>query len=94
MDDKQLERSLQSIGKECFVKYFEDFMNSRLKNEDLIELLMSSEGYEESGCKTRVSQSRRIIAAGRADDALNIIMASQRVPHEVRQKARELRSRT
>ena len=81
MDDKQLERSLQSIGKECFVKYFEDFMNSRLKNGDLIELLMSSEGYEESGCKTRVSQSRRIIDAGRADDALNIIMASQRHRH-------------
>lgn len=94
MDDKQLERSLQSIGKECFVKYFENFKDFRYQNEELIELLMSNEGYEESGCKTRVNQSRRIINAGRENDALSIIMASQRIPHEVRQRARELRSGT
>jgi hypothetical protein len=94
MDDKQIERGRQSIGKECFVKCFEEFGNPRYKNEGHVEILMSNEGYEESGCKTRVAHSRRIIDAGRAEDALGIAIGSQRVPLQVRHKARELRSDT
>jgi len=87
MDDVQLDRSLQSIGKACFVKYFELFSDSKLKDHDLIDLLMKHEGYKESGALTRVSQSRRIIREGRAKDALKIISGSGRVPEEVRKQA-------
>ena len=94
MNEEQLQRSLQSIGKECFVKYFEEFSDSSKSNEDLIELLMSNEGYTESGCKTRVSQSRRIIRSGRARDALRIIAGSGRVPDRVSKRASTLHANT
>lgn len=91
MNDKQLDRSLRSIGKECFIKYFEEFSNPRNKSEDLIDLLMKNEGYEESGCKTRVSQSKRIIESGRGKDALELVCNSERIPLSVRERARELK---
>jgi len=90
MNDDQLERSLQSIGKSCFVEYFEMFTNSSISNEDLIDILMKNESYMESGAKTRVSQSRRIIKSGRAKDALKIISSSNKVPDAISNKAREL----
>lgn len=90
MNDDQLERSLQSIGKECFVKYFDEFSDNRLKDHDLIDLLMKNENYKESGCKTRVSQSRRIIKEGRAKDALKVVAGSSRVPDPIRRQAEAL----
>lgn len=49
MNDDQLERSLRSIGKGCFVKYFGKFRDNRLNNHDLIDLLMKNENYSECG---------------------------------------------
>jgi hypothetical protein len=92
MDNKQLYRSLKSIGKECFVKYFIEFSNFQYSNEELIELLISKEDYKESGSRTRVTQSRRIIKAGRANDALETIYRSNRLSNSVRQQAKELRN--
>lgn len=92
MNDEQLDRSLRSIGKECFVKYFDEFSNANFSREDLIDLLMSREKYKESGCKTRISQSRRIINSGRANDALDMIVNSARLPDTVRDQARALQS--
>jgi len=90
MDDSQLYRSIQSIGQECFVKYFKDFSNQNLSNEYLIELLMKNEGYKESGCITRITQSRRIINSGRAKDALFKITKSKRLPKSVISHAKGL----
>ena len=92
MNDDQLVRSLQSIGKACFVEYFEMFANSSISNEDLIDILMKKENYMESGAKTRVSQSRRIINSGRAKDALKIVSSSNKIPYPISTKARELAS--
>jgi hypothetical protein len=61
-----------------------------MSNEDLIELLMREENYMESGCRTRVSQSRRLITNGRAKDALLIVANSARVPGEISTAARRL----
>jgi len=90
MNDKQLDRSLRSIGKECFVKYFKQFSDMRIKDYQLIDILMKNEGYTEIGCKTRVSQSRRIIREGRVIDALKEIIASERLSERVRQEAADL----
>lgn len=90
MNDKQLERSLQSIGKGCFTLYFSEFSDEGLKSEDLIEYLMKQEGYEESGCRTRVSQARRIIRSGRAADALVEVVRSTRLSDDVIDRARKL----
>ena len=83
MNDTQLIRSLQSIGKACFVRYFPLFSDNNLRNDELIELLMRQENYVESGCITRVTQARRIIASERAVDALLIVASSVRVSDEV-----------
>lgn len=77
MNDKQLDRSLQSIGMACFVSYFPQFSDESISNEELIRMLMREKNYKESGCRTRVSQSRRIIARGKAQDAL---LRGARVP--------------
>jgi hypothetical protein len=93
MDDIQLKRSIQSIGMACFVKYFEAFENKKSKSEDLIDGLMKIENYDESGAKTRVSQSRRIIREDRVLDALNIIIDSKKVEEWAKSKAQFLRSK-
>ncbi len=93
MDDKQLDRSLRSIGKKCFVDYYDKFCDSRLSNSDLIELLMKKEGYEESGCKTRVTQSRRIIKAGKSINALKEILKSSRLDDSTLDNAQILLNR-
>lgn len=90
MNDEQLLRSLQSIGKACFVKYFPQFSDNFLSNTDLIELLMRQEHYEEAGCITRVAQARRIIVNERAVDALRIVASSVRVSDEVLAEASRL----
>ncbi len=90
MNNEQLRRSLQSIGMACFVRYFPQFSDEAMSNENLIELLMRNENYMESGCITRVTQARRIIASGRAVDALLIVAGSARVPSEVSAAASRL----
>ncbi len=95
MNDDQLERSLWSIGKGCFVAYFCQFADGSLSNRHIIEMLMRQEGYAENGSRTRVSQARRIINAGRAEDALRNVIQSERIPNygRIAAKARELLSK-
>ena len=96
MNDDQLERSLRSIGKWCFVTYFCQFADQTLADRQVIELLIRQEGYTESGSRTRVSQARRIIGSGRAGDALRNVIQSGRIPNyeRIATKARELLSKT
>ena len=95
MTDDQLERSLRSIGKGCFVEYFCQFANQNLSNSDIIETLIRQEGYAENGSRTRVSQARRIIRSGMAEDALRNVIQSDRIPNYARiaAKAGELLSK-
>lgn len=90
MNDKQLLRSLRSIGMKCFVKYFEEFSNERISIEDLVDVLVREEGYAEAGSKTRVRQSRRIIQSGRAQDALLVVVGAKRIEDGIRGRANEL----
>ena len=89
MDDDKLERYLQSVGKRCFVNYFDDFAGG-LSSDAVVELLMRNEGYAEKASRTRVSTARRIIKAGRAGDALQVIGKSSRVPESIRNQAMQI----
>lgn len=89
VNDQQFDRTLRSIGKECFVTYFCEFANSSLSNEDVAEMLMRDTDYTEGSCRSRTSHARRIIREGRARDALMDISVS-RVPSEVAAKAERL----
>jgi len=79
MDQKQIERSLNSIGKTCFVKYFEYFNNPNYSHQELVDILISSEGHTKSACSTKVSKSRKIINEGKTIEALNLIIDSSRL---------------
>ena len=90
MNDAQLIRALQSIGKECFVTYFQKFADPSLTNEYLRDMLHQQRGYRPSGCSTRVSRARAIIKAGRAKDALLEVANSFNVDDKIRDLARKL----
>ena len=87
MNDKQLDRTLQSIGKACFVNHFTELSDLSLPNEAVARILVEREPEwdEASALHFRVRGARRIIKAGRAQDALRLIAASP--------KMRELKSR-
>lgn len=90
MDDQQLKRSLMSIGLACFVEYYEMFTDSSVSNVTAVDILMKQKKYSESGSRTRVCQSRRIIREGRRDDALKYIAQSNRIHSKWTGKAESL----
>ncbi len=90
MTDIQLKNAIKSVGKECFVKYYDKFADFSQSNQDLIEILMMNEKYTKNACATRVSKSRSIINAGRAKDVLIEITQSEKLDDDVKTKAREL----
>jgi hypothetical protein len=92
MDQQQLDRYLRSVGKECFVKYFEYFRNPKYSNSDLTAMLIQKEGYTDSASRTRVSNSRSIINEGKAEEALNMIIESSRLDIATILKAKKILS--
>jgi hypothetical protein len=89
MNDEQLIRSIKSIGKECFEKYYEYFLDQSKSNANIIEFLMRTEGNTEAGSSISVSYARRIIRSGRAQDILFTISNSIRLTNDVKDKAKE-----
>jgi hypothetical protein len=87
---EQLERRLQSTGKECFVKHYTVFTDTQIETEKAAELLVKLEKYTLKACRTRVSNARAIIRAGRSNDAFLIIAKSGRVPDRWRDAAMRL----
>ena len=90
MNDQQLERTLQSVGMACFVKYFHEFANRSLPNDAVAGLLLERETYTEDSCRTRVSKARSIIDAGCAQHALVMIAEAERVDAGARRQAEAL----
>jgi hypothetical protein len=90
MNEKQLDRAIQSVGKSCFVKYFENFRDSNQKYADLVELLKREENYTENASKTRVSKARNIITNGHAEEILVVISKSGRLDDDIIKKAKDL----
>ena len=91
MNDHQLDRHLQSIGKECFVAYFNQFSNPQLTNQEIAASMEKERGYTWKACQSRTSGARSIIKAGRAKDALEMIRDSEGVRDQrIRDKAARL----
>ena len=87
MDDYQLDKTLRSVGMECFVAYFEKFCDENLSNQDIVALIEEERPYSVHSCRTRTSGARRIIRFGRAKDALETIKDSEKVEPAAREKA-------
>lgn len=86
-----LETILRTVGKTCFVEYYEEFRAvDEISNKELIERLMKKEGYKRTSASTKVSQSRRIIKTGCAQKALEEIAKSEKLDDAVKAKAKAL----
>ncbi len=82
MNDQQLIRTLNSVGKACFVKYYE-----HAGDPALAQRIAEAEPYTHKSCQTRSSHLRSIIRYRRGKDALSIIANSRNVEPEARKKA-------
>ena len=76
MNEQQLVRTLNSVGMRCFVKYFRQFCDTSLSNEDIAVRIEETERYTAKACRSRTSHARSIINAGRGRDALEKITRS------------------
>lgn len=90
--EMDLQRALNSVGKTCFVKYYEEFTSDK-PVEDIVELLLNNEGYTETASRTRVNNARRIIRQGLSAEALCLVISSNHalVTEEIKQRARQIR---
>ena len=85
MDDDQLEITLLSMGKACFVKYYEHADDPALPDR-----MKAVEPYTYKSCQSRASCLRRIIRHGRDKDALENIANSDKLDIGTRQRAAAL----
>ena len=90
MTDAEFRRRGQSLGLECFVENYELFHNRRLKQFEIVAHLMKHKGYTRSASRTRASNARRIIEAGRSRDMLEWYIGSKNPDPELVKKARRL----
>ena len=89
MTDEQLDRNLRSVGKECFVTYYEAFSDRQLENIDIAERIQRERHYTWKACNSRTSHARGIINAGRAKDALILVANSKHwiITSEIKSRA-------
>lgn len=79
-------RTLNSVGKSTFVKYYYAFKNK--SREECI--VMFEETYTDNAKSTRTGHAQRIFREGMNVEALKIIIKSARVDEITRKKAREI----
>ena len=72
MNDQQLIRTLNSVGKACFVRYYEC-----ADDPALTQRIEEAEPYTRKSCQSRTGHLRSIIRHGRGKDALDIIAKSR-----------------
>lgn len=81
-----LERLLNSVGKSTFVKYYYNFKNQTSE----YCLNHFEEDYTDKAKATRVSHAKTIFKNGWEFEALRLIISSNRVDIEIRQKAKQI----
>lgn len=87
MNDQQLAQRLKTVGKACFVRYYE-----HADDPSLPQRIRDADGYVTY--EIRASGICNIIRQGRGKDALEIIANSRNVDAETRKRAAALLART
>jgi len=91
MPNTDLIRLVNSIGKSTFVRYYYEFADSSLSNQDVVAMLPQEQSIKARN--TRTSKARRIFREGLEKDALQLICHAERVDDETANLARELLNR-
>lgn len=95
MNDNDLIRKLNSVGKQVFVEYFHLFnkyATGQINRDRAINELVKLGVSNDSGAGIRVGNAKLIFDAGRECDALNIVLESKRMPIPVITEARRLKN--
>jgi hypothetical protein len=93
MNEKELIKKLNSVGKEKFITYyhlFEDYYNGKISRYDCIEKLVSDGASNESGAAIRCGNAKLIFDANMEKLALEIIVNSNRLSYVTSNKAKEI----
>lgn len=85
-----LEKCLQRIGKNCFIKYFEEFKKD-LPNIEYHKII--TENYTITAKNTRISNAKAIFRENLEIEALQNIVLSKKLAPELRQEALRLLSK-
>lgn len=83
-------RYLNSVGKACFVRYFELFNDDSIQNHEIAQTIKEENGYTDKACNSRTGHARMIIREGGAEEALKIITESRRLDIGVVRQAKKL----
>lgn len=92
MNDKKLQNCLNSVGKACFVIFYEAFADFSLSEDEVATIIVRIEPdlSWEAAKSWRCRRAREIIKAGRATDALEIIINSPQIHPDLKQEARRI----
>lgn len=93
MNDNDLIRKLNSVGKQAFVEnflLFQKYAKGLLSRDVAINELVNLGVSNVSGAAIRVGNAKLIFDNSRVSDALELIINSNRLPSDVVQKARIL----
>lgn len=86
-----LERALNSIGKKCFIDYYEDFKTCKDKEVLACKLLMNNSNATSVAAQvTRINYAQWIFKNKKEREALSIIINSNRVDDVTKKKARKI----
>ena len=86
-----VERALNSIGKKCFVDYYEDFRDCFDKAALARKLLANNKSATSITAQmTRVNYAKWIFENHKEKEALSIIISSKRLDETTRARARVL----
>lgn len=80
---------LRSIGKECFIKYYELFQDSSITRESLINALQK-EKLSLASCNTKASDGRQIFIKNLEIQALQNVIDSKKINKSIKEKAQKL----
>jgi len=92
VNEEELIRKLNSVGKEKFVTYFDlfrDYSNGNLSREACIERLVVENVSNENGASIRCSNAKKIFDEGMSSDALEVVASSRKIHADIRNTARE-----
>lgn len=93
MKGTEMERKLNSVGKQAFVDHYELFKKhatGQISREDAIAHLVDEGVSNDAGAAIRVGNAKAIFENGWEQDALRMVLASRRLPHTVVSRARAL----
>lgn len=88
-----MERKLNSVGKQAFVEHYEllqRFAAGSISREDAIAKLVDQGVSNDAGAAIRVGNAKLIFENAWESEALRLVLASKRLPHTVVSEARNL----